>query len=68
MSDDPSRAEAIASPKHEYWIAGGREELKSLEDLKVFTLVPHSEVLPNQHPLKGKLVCKRKCDDKGNIT
>jgi len=68
MSDDPSWAEAIASPECEYWIAGGREELKSLEDLKVFALVPCSEVPPNQRPLKGKLVCKRKRDDEGNIT
>ena len=27
------------SPEREYWIAGGREELKSLEDLKVFILI-----------------------------
>ena len=33
-SDDPSWADAMASPEHEYWIAGGRDELKSLKDLK----------------------------------
>jgi len=67
-SDDPTWAEAMASPKCEYWIAGGRKELKSLEDLKVFALVPRSEVPYNQHPLKGKLVCKRKHDNEGNVT
>lgn len=67
-SDDPSWAEAMASPDREYWIAGARDELKSLADLKVFALVPRSEVPQGQGPLKGKLVCKRKRDDNGNIT
>jgi hypothetical protein len=66
-NDDPSWQEALASPDREYWIAGGREELKSLEDLNVFVLVPRSEVPRGQRPLKGKLVCKRKRDDQGNI-
>ena len=58
----------MSSPECEYWIAGAHEELKSLEDLKVFVLVPRSELPPGQHPLKGKLVCKRKRDDTGNIS
>jgi len=29
--DEPSWAQALASPEHEYWIAGGRDELKSLD-------------------------------------
>ena len=65
--DDPTWAEAINSPEREYWIAGGREELKSLEDLKVFILVPKSDIPSSQRPLKGKLVCKRKRDDLDNI-
>ena len=65
--DDPTWAEAINSPEREYWIAGGHEELKSLEDLKVFILVPKSDIPSGQRPLKGKLVCKRKRDDLGNI-
>jgi hypothetical protein len=67
-SDNPSWAEALASAEKEYWIAGGREKLQSLADLKVFALVPCSEVPPGHRPLKGKLVCKRKRDDNGNIT
>jgi transposase InsO family protein len=67
MGDDPTWKEAIASPEREYWIAGGREELKSLEDLKVFVLVPRSDVPQGQRPLKGKLVCKRKRDDSGKV-
>jgi Reverse transcriptase (RNA-dependent DNA polymerase) len=65
--DDPSWADALASPDREYWIAGVREELKSLEDLQVFVLVPKSAVPSGHRLLKGKLVCKRKRDDMGNI-
>ena len=57
----------MASPEREYWIAGGRDELKSLKDLKVFALIPRSEVSAGQRPLKGKLVCKRKRDEDGNV-
>jgi hypothetical protein len=38
--DDPSWAQAMASNECDYWIAGRCDELKSLEDLKVFVLVP----------------------------
>ena len=65
--DEPSWEQALASPEREYWIAGGRDELKSLEDLKVFVLVPCSDIPRGQRPLKGKLVCKRKRDDMGNV-
>jgi len=65
--DKPSWAQALTSPEQEYWIAGGREELKSLEDLKVFVLVPRSDIPRGQRPLKGKLVCKRKQDEMGNV-
>ena len=65
--DEPSWEQALASPEREYWIAGGRDELKSLEDLKVFVLVPRSNIPRGQRPLKGKLVCKRKRDDMGNV-
>jgi hypothetical protein len=67
IGDDPTWAEAIASPEREYWIAGGREELKSLEDLRVFVLVPRSEIPRGHKLLKGKLVCKRKRDDTGKV-
>jgi hypothetical protein len=39
----------------------------SLQDLKVFVLVPQSEVPAGQRPLWGKLVCKHKCDDTGKV-
>lgn len=34
---------------------------------KVFVLVPRSEIPCGHQPLKGKLVCKHKCDDTGKI-
>jgi len=67
MDDDPSWPDALASPEREYWIAGVCDKLKSLADLKVFILVPYSEVPRRQRPLKGKLVCKHKQDDKGKV-
>jgi hypothetical protein len=66
--DDPKWAEAMASPEREFWVAGAREELRSLEDLQVFVLVPRSSLPKGRRPLKGKLVCKRKRDDTGKIT
>ena len=57
----------MSSLEKEYWIASGCDELKSLEDLKVFILVPRSSIPPGQHPLKGKLVCNCKHNDSGNI-
>lgn len=65
--DDPTWADALALPNYKYWVAGGREEIQSLKDLKVFILVPRSEIPAGHRPLKGKLVCKRKRDDVGHI-
>jgi hypothetical protein len=65
--DEPTWAQAMASEEREYWIAGGHDELKSLQDLKVFILVPRSELPRGHRPLKGKLVCKKKRDDTGRV-
>ena len=65
--DEPLWEHAIASDECEYWIVGGCEELKSLEDLKVFVLIPRSNIPRGHRALKGKLVCKRKRDDTGKI-
>jgi len=65
--NDPKWAKAMASPEHEYWIAGAYEELQSLEDLQVFILVPRSSMPKGRCPLKGKLVCKCKQDDTGKV-
>jgi len=66
--NDPSWQEALVSPEREYWIAGACDELRSLQDLQVFVLVPCSSVPSGRRLLKGKLVCKRKRDDTGKIT
>jgi hypothetical protein len=54
--DKPTWAQAMASDERKYWIAGGREEIKSLQDLKVFVLVPQTELPHGHRPLKGKLI------------
>jgi len=66
-NDDPSWVAAICSPEREYWIAGARDKLNSLTDLQVFSLIPRSDVPCGRRPLKGKLVCKHKRDDTGNV-
>jgi len=65
--DDPSWSEAMRSPEREYWIGGARDKLRSLAHMHVFVLVPRSDIPRGRRPLKGKLVCKRKQDDAGNI-
>ena len=67
VDDDPLWSEALASSEREYWIAGAQDEIHSLADLKVFVLVPRSDVPVGQRPLRGKLVCKRKRDDTGKV-
>jgi hypothetical protein len=66
--DDPKWAKAMASLECEFWIAGTWDELCSLEDLKVFVLVPWSSVPKGKHLLKDRLVCKQKWDETGQIT
>lgn len=66
-SDNLSWPEAMHSPEHKYWIAGAHKELCNLADLQVFVLIPCTDVPQGWHPLKGKLMCKCKCDDKGNV-
>ena len=65
--DDPLWSEALTSSKWEYWIASTKDEICSLGDLKVFVLIPHSDVPVGQRPLHRKLVCKHKQDDAGNV-
>ena len=42
--DDPSWAEAMHFPEHEYWISGACNKLRSLAHMHVFILVPHSDI------------------------
>jgi len=56
--NDPSWCNALAFLEQEYWIAGTSKELRSLQDLQVFALVPCSSVPQGRQLLKGKLVCK----------
>ena len=61
--DAPSWREAITSSEKEKWLEGAREELRSLEDMEVFHLVPRSDVPSNQKVLRGKFLCRLKHDE-----
>jgi hypothetical protein len=67
LDNDPLWAKAMASPEHEFWTAGACDEIHSLENLQVFTLISHSELPKGKRPLKGKLVCKCKRDDTSKV-
>ena len=64
--DAPDWAEALASPDKEKWLEGARAELRSLEDMQVFQLIPHSAVPPGRKVLHGKFVCRVKRDHLGH--
>jgi hypothetical protein len=65
--NDPLWSDVLASPEWEYWIASAQDEIHSLQDLKVFVLIPWLDVPASQRPLRGKLVCKHKRDDSGKV-
>ena len=64
--DAPDWAEALASPDKEKWLEGVHAELRSLEDMQVFQLIPHSAVPPGRKVLRGKFVCRVKRDHLGH--
>ena len=49
--DDPLWKDALQSFKHEYWIAGTKEEIQSLNDLQVFILVPRTSIPSGWQPM-----------------
>jgi hypothetical protein len=67
--DDPrSTAEALLSPKAAEWRAAIDDELKSIKDMKVYTLVPCSTVPKGRKVMQGKFVFKTKRDFTGMIS
>ena len=54
--------EARASPDAAKWNAAAEREMKSLNDRKVYNLVPRSAVAPGRKRIKSKWVFKRKAD------
>ena len=55
--------EATRLPEAKMWRAASDKEMKSLQDLKVSTLVPRSEVPPGQKVIGSKWVYKVKTDN-----
>ena len=64
--DDPPFHEAMRSPDADKWILGIQEELKSLKEMGVYTLVPRSDVPAGCKVLRGKWVLHLKRDEHGN--
>ena len=67
IRDDPLWKDALQSSEHEYWIAGAKEEIQSLKNLQVFILVPRTSIPSGRQPICGKLICKCKQDNSGQI-
>jgi hypothetical protein len=63
--DEPDWGEALASEDKEKWLKGARAELRSLEEMEVFQLIPRSSIPPGRKVLRGKFVCRIKRDHLG---
>ena len=63
--DAPTWREALASDEREQWLDGARAEIRSLEDMSVFELIPRSIVPRDRKVLRGKFVCRLKRDETG---
>jgi hypothetical protein len=66
--DPRSVAEALRSPKAAEWSEAMQEELKSIKDMGVFTLVSRSAVPKGRKVMKGKFVFKTKRDFAGQVS
>jgi hypothetical protein len=64
--DAPNWSEALESSERDKWLEGAKEELTGLQNMGVYQIVPCSEVPPNRSVLRGKFVCRLKCDEHGN--
>ena len=65
-TEDPrSFREAMTSPEHQLWEDACKEEFESLKDLRVFTLIPPTDVPPDRKVLCGKWVLLVKRNKEG---
>jgi len=69
FDDDPkSWKEATESHDADKWEAAYRDELRSLKEMKVYTLVPRSEVPYDQKVRKGRTIYLKKRDEHGAVS
>jgi len=69
FDDDPkSWPEAEASVDAEKWRLAYKDELSSLKSMKVYTLVPPSEVPPDQKVRKGRTIFLKKRNEHGEVS
>jgi hypothetical protein len=64
--DEPTWQEALSSVNKDKRLKGAKDELRSLEEMEVFKLVPCSIVPHDRKVLCGKFVCHLKRDEQGN--
>lgn len=64
--DAPDWSEALESSKRDKWLEGANVELTGLRDMGVYEVIPRSEVPSNQSVLRGKFVCRLKCNELGD--
>ena len=66
--DDPrSATEALGTPEADKWQAAMLDELKSIKEMGVYTLVPRTAVPKGRKVMRGKFVFKTKRDSAGQI-
>ena len=63
VTDPESYQQAMKLPEAERWKEAAQKEIKSLQDLKVYTLVPISNVPQGQNAIGSKRVFKVKTDN-----
>lgn len=64
--DEPTFREAMKSPDSAKWTLGIQDELKSLKEMGVYKLVPHSDIPAGRKILRGKWVLILKRDELGD--
>jgi hypothetical protein len=64
--DEPTFREAMSSPDSDKWIAGIQDELKSLNEMGVYKLIPRSDVPTGRKVLRGKWVLLLKRNEHGD--
>jgi len=68
LDDEPRTwKEAQASPEAKEWTKGYLDELKSLKEMGIYKLVPHSSIPAGAKIRKGRPVFTWKWDENGNV-
>ena len=64
-ADPQTLKEALSRPDTDKWIAGAKDEMKSLKEMGIYKMVQQSDVPKGRRVMKGKLCFILKHDEKG---